>query len=274
MKPIKMTDNDKLELKSVYKDLNDEQLYEVFLGEKAGIDFNSYAQKDISAEEMKKTRIMLEDVKRKNTAIFECKYFSGDVKELSCFYNASELLLKYLFNEEIKGVSYKDIERWAGVDGVLQGKLNKITDYLISDRSIINGYEKEEKILPEAFSKLAEGFKIEKCDNCIWFYPSINKKADIYKTFGKNGQSKLKGITLTEDSAFAIRDVIPGYNENYYSLGFTCSDLSFGIATHPNNTATKASARIEVVFCDNTTVFVDDLSKYIDTSLLTVGLKS
>ena len=274
MKPIKMNENEKLELKSVYKDLNDEQLYEVFLGEKAGIDFNSYAAKDISAEEMKNLRLALEDTKRKNTAVFECKYFSSDVRELSCFYNASELLLKYLFNDEIKGVSYKDTDRWAGVDGVLQGKLNKITDHLIAGRTIVNGYETSDKVLPESFTKIVEGFSLEKSDNCLWFYPNVCEKADIYKTFGKNGQSKLKGIMLCEDSAFAIRDLIPGYNENYYSIGFICSGYSFGIATHPNNTATKASARIEIVYCDDNSIYVDDLSKYMDTALFTAGLKS
>lgn len=274
MKPIKMSEAEKNDLLCVYKDFSDEQLYEIFLGEKEGINFNSYAKKELTPEEMKEERELLLLEKCKNTAVFECKYFSSQAKELNGFYNPSELLLKYLFNEEIKGVSFRDIRRWAGVEGVLQGKLNKIVDYLEGGRNVVDGYAKEEAVLPENYTKLVKAFRFEKEMDCLWFYPCLKAKADIYKTFGKNGQSKEKNVHLDEDSCFAFRDVIPGYNENYYSIGITCGDFAFSIAVLPNNTATKSAARVELVVCDESAIYVDDANKYFDTTLLTQGLKS
>ncbi len=274
MKPIKMNDAEKNELLAVYQGFSDEQIYEIFLGEKEGIDFNSYAQKEKTPEEMKIAREALLLEKTRNTTVFECRYFSSSAKEFNGFFNPSELLLEYLLNESVKGVSYRDIRRWAGVDGVLQGKLNRIIEHLENGREILDGWAQSEKILPEAYSKIAEAFRFEKATDCLWFYPGIKERACIYKTFGKNGQSKMKDLCLSEESAFALRDLIPGYNENYYSIGFTCENYAFSICVLPNNTATKAAARVELVFMDRQTIYVDDANKYFDTSLLTVGLKS
>ncbi len=274
MKQIKMTDGQKNELLCVYKNFSDEQLYEIFLGEKEGIDFNSYARNELTAQQMKDAREALLLDKCKNTARFECKYFTSNARELSGFYNASELLLKYLFNEEIPGVSYRDIRRWAGVEGVLQGKLNKIVEHLEGGRTLVNGYDSDLPVLPEAYCQVAKAFRFEKAEECLWFYPSVNERADVYKTFGKNGQSKEKNVVLNSDTAFALRDLIPGYNESYYSVGFTCQAYAFSLAVLPNNTATKSAARVELVFCDESTIYVDDANKYFDTSLLTCGLKS
>lgn len=269
-----MTDAQREELKRIYAGFNDDQLAEIFAGEKDGVDFSSYADASIPAEKMRELRIALALEKKKNVAAFECRYFSSDLKELSGFYNPSELLMKYLFNEEIDGVSYKDIERWAGADGVLQGKLNRILSHLENSRQIINGQETAEAVLPEKYASVARLFRMKSDDCCLWFLPGVCGKADVFKTFGKNGQSKLKGITLDKESSFALRDVMPGYCQCYFSLGVTLSEFAFSVAVLPNNTATKAAARAEVVFCDNDKIFIDDLSKYIDTAPMTCGLKS
>lgn len=274
MKPIKMTEQDMLQWKAVYPVLNEQQLYEVFLGEKEGVDFNSYAQQQLSPEEMKAQREQLLLQKAKNTTAFECRYFNAGAKHFSGFYNASELLLVHLLNEDIPGVSYRDIRRWAGTDGVLQGKLNRILSYLDNKRELVDLSESADTFLPEELKQIVLGFTFEKDDTCLWFYPNLECRADIFKTFGKNGQSKEKGLTLTKDSSFAFRDVMCGYQESYFSVGITTSDFSFSLAVLPNNTATKACARVELVFCTEQTIYIDDANKYIDTSLLTAGLKS
>ena len=269
-----MSETEKNELLAVYRKFSDEQIYEIFLGEKEGIDFNSYARIELTAEEMKAAREALTLEKTKNTAVFECRYFSSTAKELSGFYNPSELLINYLMDESLKGVSYRDVRRWAGVDGVLQGKLNRILAHLIGEREVLDATIQEEKLLPEAYAQIVKDFRFEKTLDCLWFYPGSLGKVDIYKTFGKNGQSKMKAVNLSADSAFALRDLIPGYNENYYSMGFTCEEFSFSIGVLPNNTATKAAARVELVFIDRERIYIEDANKYFDTSLLTVGLKS
>ncbi|MBQ9543632.1 MAG: hypothetical protein IJV00_00735 [Clostridia bacterium] len=269
-----MTEEKKNELKKIYVGFSDEQIAELYAGEKEGVDFSSYADASLSAEEMKAKREALGAEKKKNVAAFECRYFSSDLKELCGFYNPSELLMKYLFSEEIDGVSYKDIDRWAGADGVLQGKLNRIMSHLENSRKILDGSDTPESVLPEKYAAIAANFKTQSDQCCLWFYPGVSGKADVYKSFGKNGQSKIKGITLDESSAFALRDVMPGYSQCYYSIGFTLSDYSFSVTVRPNNTATKAAARAQVVFCDSENIFVDDLSKYTDTEPLTSGLRS
>ena len=274
MKTFKMTDAQKNELRRIYEGFDDEQIAELFAGEKEGVDFSSYADPSLSPAQMKERREALALEKKKNVAAFECRYFSSDMKELSGFFNPSELLLKYLFNEEIDGVSYKDVDRWAGADGVLQGKLNRILAHLENSRRIVNGQEAPERVLPEKYAKIALSFRTESDESCLWFFPGVSGKADVFKTFGKNGQSKEKGVVLGPDSAFALRDVVPGYSQCYFSLGITLCDFAFSVSVLPNNTATKAAARVEAVFCDSENIFIDDLSKYIDTAPLTNGLRS
>jgi len=273
MKNIKLDDNTKNKLKAIYEGFSDEQILEIYAGEKSGVDFTSYADVSLSPEQMKEKREALEDERRKNVAQFECRYFSSDAGDLRGFYNASELLLKYLFNEEIKGVSYRDVDRWAGADGVLQGKLNRIVESLIGDRRIVKPAG-DEKILPEKYASVASALRFVKDESRLWFYPGITGKAEIYRTFGKNGLSREKGVNLDGDSAFGIRDVIPGYAESYYSIGIMTADFAFSVSVLPNNTATKSQARVEAVFMDKDAVYADDLSKYVDTALLTAGLKS
>jgi len=273
-KEIKITEKDREELSALYPEMTEEQLTELALGEKSGINFSSYADTALSPEEMKERREALIDSKKRNTALFECRYFTPASHALSPLFNICERLAEALMSEEIKGLSYKDIGRFASSDGVLQGKSERVYNAYAAGREIISAINEEERILPEEYAAMAEKISVkENLVNTEIFF-GLTGECNMYKTFGKSGQDILKGITLSEKTSFAVRDKMPGYNESYFSIALEFDSLTFAIAVLPNTSAVKGNATVALIFADEKAIYIDSAVKYFDSSLLTKGLKS
>ncbi|MBR5817038.1 MAG: hypothetical protein IKY62_00175, partial [Clostridia bacterium] len=93
-------------LRGIYPDMNDEQLVEIFLGESEGVNFASYADTSLTADEMRRTRLALVDTRKKAVCSFECRYFYGTMKYFDMFMPTREILFDSLINEK-KGTTYK-----------------------------------------------------------------------------------------------------------------------------------------------------------------------
>ncbi|MBE6550815.1 MAG: hypothetical protein E7665_01635 [Ruminococcaceae bacterium] len=273
-KEIKITEKDLADFSVLYPEMTNEQLTELALGDKAGINFSSYASSSLSPEEMKNAREALIDSKKRNTALFECRYFTPAAHVLASLFNPCEKLADALINESIKGLSYKDIGRFSSSNGVLQGKSDRVYASYLAGREIISGMNKEENVLPEKYADMAKKITVkENLLNTEIFF-NMCGECNIYKTFGKNGQDIMKGITLSEKSSFIVRDKMVGYNESYFSIALEFEGLTVSLAVVPNTSAVKGNAAVSLIFADEIAVYVDSATKYFDTSLLTAGLKS
>ena len=273
-KNIKITDKDYEDFAALYPAMSRDQLTELISGDKYGVPFSEYADASLSPEKMKEIREGMTDRKKKNVALFECRYFTPASHPFASLFNVKEKLAEALINENIKGVSYKDIERFASSDGVLQGKSEKVYAAYAAGRDTVSGINKPDKVLPDKYAKIAESITVkENLLNTEIFF-GLCGKCDVYKTFGKSGQDIVRGVTLDKDSSFAVRDKLCGYAESYYSVALSFADLDFALAVVPNTSAVKGNACVALTFADNTGIYIDSADKYFDTTPLVSGLKS
>lgn len=263
---------EKERLSALYPDLSDEQLGEVALGLEAGIDALSYANASISASEMKEKREALVDRRVRNITAFECRYFYGSIKYFELFDSTRELLYSSLI-EEKNGISYRDVERWASSNGQLQGKINKLYENLTRDIEIKDIFETEET-LPEEYAKLLREIKVVETSLALNISLGINGTFDIYKAFGKGESDKNYSVTVTPETAFAVRNKLSSAHDTYFTLAFISEDFSISIATVPNRSATKSDADVAICIKTKDTLWYDSGAKYFDTSSLVAGLRS
>ena len=259
-------------LSSIYENMSEEQLIEIFEGESAGVDFTSYAIPEMSAEDMKNARLALIDKKTRNVTAFECRYFYGTIKYFEFFDSPRELLYSSLI-EEKNGVSYRDIERWASSNGQLQGKMNKIYDSLTKGIEVRDIFETDER-LPDNYVEILKGIRIENTPTALEIYLPLSAAFDVYKAFGKGEFDKNYGVVVTPETAFTVRPKLSASHDSYFTLALKSEDFSIALATVPNRSATKSDADLAVVIKDKNTLFYDNAAKYISPALLVAGLRS
>ncbi len=266
------TTQDIQRLSSLYTGMSEEQLLEILEGEKAGIDFTSYASSDLSAAEMRKKREELIDSKRLAVTSFECRYFYGSIKYFEFFDNPRELLYSSLV-EEKNGVSYRDIERWASSNGQLQGKMNKIYESLTSSLEVRDIFETDE-CLPDNYANIVKSIKVNNTPLCLEISLGVNGVFDVYKAFGKGEFDKNSKVTVTPDTAFSVRAKLSSGLDSYFTLALKSEDFSIAIGAVPNRSATKSDADLAVVIRDKNTLYYDNAAKYMSPALLVAGLRS
>ena len=272
MKEIKIEKSDLENLSLIYPEMSEEQLYEIALGEKAGVQFSSYADKALTPEEMKEKREELELKKRKAVTAFECRYFYGTMKYFDMVTSTREILYESLINEE-NGVSFRDIDRWASSNGQLQGKMTKIYDTLKKDKIVKDIFDSAET-LPEEYRKIVSGIKAIESDFDTAVTFPLTLTADIYKTFGKGAFDKNENVNITPDTKFFVKNKLSSYSECHFSISLKSEDLTLAIATVPNRSAIKADADLALLIIDKTHIWYDNMSKYIDVTPFVKGLRS
>ena len=260
-------------LRGIYPDMNDEQLVEIFLGESEGVNFASYADTSLTADEMRRTRLALVDTRKKAVCSFECRYFYGTMKYFDMFMPTREILFDSLINEK-KGTTYKDIERFAASNGQLQGKMTKIFDTLSRDKLILDIFDDNAARLPEKYASIVSGIRVSEDALATYVSFPITMRADVYKTFGKGAFDTNEGVNITSDTRFVVKNKLASYNEAHFSIALRSPDFSIAIATQANRSATKSEADLAVAIIDEGHIYFDNAKKYIDTSLFVKGLRS
>lgn len=272
MKEIKIEQADIERLAGIYPEMSEEQLNEIALGEKAGVQFSLYADKNLSPNEMAEKREELTLTKKKAITAFECRYFYGTMKYFDMVASTREILFESLINEE-NGVSYRDIDRWASSNGQLQGKMMKIYETLTKDKIVKDIFDSAEK-LPEEYANIIKGIKVEESafETAVAFPLDIT--ATVYKTFGKGAFDKNENVNITPDTRFIVKNKLSSYSEAHFSISLEGADLTLAIATTPNRSAIKADADLALLIIDKEHIYYDNASKYMDVKLLVKGLRS
>ncbi len=271
-KEIKIESADIERLSAIYTDMNERQLREIALGEKAGVQFALYADKNLSPEEMAEKREVLTLAKKKAITAFECRYFYGTMKYFDMVASTREILFESLIGEE-NGVSYRDIDRWASSDGQLQGKMMKIYEALTSGKTIKDIFDSAER-LPKEYADIIEGIKVEEnaFETAVSF--PLNMTAKVYKTFGKGAFDKNENVVVTPETRFIVKNKLSSYSEAHFSISLESEDLTLAIATTPNRSAIKADADLALLIIDKDSIWYDNASKYIDVKPFVKGLRS
>ncbi len=273
MKEIKIEQADIERLQGIYPDMNEAQLGEIALGEKMGIDFSSYADSSVSAEDMAKKREELEDMRRRAVTAFECRYFYGTMKYLDFFMSSREALFESLILEK-NGITYRDIDRWASSNGQLQGRMTKLYESLTKDKMISDIFDSETQKLPESYAAILCGMKTEETPFALSFSLPLTMTADVYKTFGKGSFDLNENVNITPETRFIVKNKLASYSETHFSVALKSEDLSIALATQPNRSAIKADADLAVCIIDKTRIWYDNAAKYIDVTPFTKGLRS
>lgn len=260
-------------LRGIYPDMNEEQLAEIFLGESEGVNFSSYADASVSADDMRSARLALSDARKKAVCAFECRYFYGTMKYFDMFMPTREILFDSLINEK-NGVSYKDIERFASSNGQLQGKMTKIYDTLSQGKLVVDIFDDAASRLPEKYASIISGIRVTEDALATYLSFPVNMKADVYKSFGKGAFDTNEGVEVNENTRFVIKNKLASYNESHFSVALRSPELSIAVATQPNRSATKSEADLAVAIIDDGHIYFDNAKKYIDTSLFVKNLRS
>ncbi|MBE6701134.1 MAG: hypothetical protein E7582_04510 [Ruminococcaceae bacterium] len=272
-KEIKIQKEDIDRLSALYPDMSEEQLFEIALGEAMGVNFSSYADKDITPEEMAKKREELDLSRHRAISAFECRYFYSSMKYLDMFMPTRDTLFEALALEK-HGLSYKDIERWASSDGQLQGKMTKLYESLTKDKIVADIFDDGARHLPEEYVKIVKGIKVEDTATATAVSIPVTLTADVYKTFGKGAFDINEKMGVTPDTKFIVKNKLSSYCDTYFSIAINSPDFSIALATRPNRSATKSDADLAVAIMDKTHIWYDNAGKYIDTTLFTKGLRS
>ena len=259
-------------LSSLYPDMNNDQLLEILEGEKAGVDFTSFARAELSADEMRSCREALINSKRLAVTAFECRYFYGSIKYFEFFDNPREILYSSLI-EEKNGVSYKDIERWASSNGQLQGKMNKIYETLTQNIEVRDIFESDER-LPEKYAEIVKSIKVSNTPLALEISVGVEGTFDVYKAFGKGDYDKNYNVSISPETVFTVRTKLTSAADSYFTLALNGKDFSIAIATVPNRSATKSDADLAVVILDKDSLYYDNAAKYTSPALLVAGLRS
>lgn len=272
-KEIKIEQADLERLGGIYPDMSEAQLNEIAIGEKLGIDFSSYADTSVTAEEMAAKRELLTDNRHKAVTAFECRYFYGTMKYLDMFMSSREALFESLILEK-NGISYKDIERWASSDGQLQGKMTKLYESLTKDKLVCDIFEDGAKKLPAEYAEIVKGIKAEETPFAVAVSFPVTMTADVYKTFGKGAFDANERMNVTPETRFMIKNRLASYSDTYFSVALNSEEFSIAIAAQPNRSATKSDADLAVAIIDKTHIWYDNAAKYIDVTPFTKGLRS
>ncbi len=272
MKEIKIEACDLERLSGIYPEMTEEQLREIALGEKTGVQFSLYADKSLSPEKMAEKREELTLLKKRAITAFECRYFYGTMKYFDMVKPTKEILFESLIKEE-NGVSFRDIDRWASSDGQLQGKMMKIYETLTKDKTVKDIFDSAER-LPKKYADIIEGIKAEENDFELAVSFPLNLTADVYKTFGKGAFDKNEGIAVTPDTRFIVKNKLSSYSDSHFSISLSSEYLTVAIATTPNRSAIKADADLALLIIDKEHIYYDNASKYIDVKLFVKGLRS
>ena len=95
---------------------------------------------------------------------------------------------------------------------------------------------------------------------------------DIYAKMNRNGCFEVSGMNVTPATEFTVVNELNTFWEDRYSVALKSSGVSFAVSVEDPKTGKKGGACARIYVFQNGTLIIDDLSKYLDVSALTLWI--
>lgn len=190
--------------------------------------------------------------------LFEIVYYSTEkFKYVDEFFNTKEEIFKYLSSINYKGDK-------------ITGIVNKIETSLLQEVDIIDLRSDETK--DEEVTKILNVIDIKDEDTKVTLSVNLPSVYDVVIKGNRIACTILEKISVGTDTKFTLRDRFRAYNSESFSLAFKKDNESFCLGVLPSSRGLKGSAQAVIKILNNNRLIIDDLSKYMDVSVLTDGM--
>ena len=88
----------------------------------------------------------------------------------------------------------------------------------------------------------------------------------------RNGTFEVSSMGITPDTTFTLVNELLPFWEDRYSVALKSENFSIALSAEDPKTGKKGSACVRIYVIENGKVTIDDLGKYMDTSMMTLWI--
>lgn len=195
-------------------------------------------------------------------------------RSLSIFFNERKEVLEKitaLSDDEISKIAQECREggvRWRAFPKYM----NKIEGAILTGEVIDKSNDEEPAVEGILGKSIAELINIRETPCGVNVSFNTSGKFDIYAKANRNGVFEAAGMNITPETEFTLVNELNPFWEDRYSLAVKSDAVSFAISVEDPKTGKKGGACARIYVLENGVLTVDLLSKYMDTSALTLWI--
>jgi len=101
---------------------------------------------------------------------------------------------------------------------------------------------------------------------------NLNGTFDVLAKGNRNGTFEVSSMGITPDTTFTLVNELLPFWEDRYSVALKSENFSVALSAEDPKTGKKGSACVRIYVIEDGKVTIDDLGKYMDTSMLTLWI--
>lgn len=195
-------------------------------------------------------------------------------RSLSLFYHERKAVLDKivsLSDEEIAGIANECREggvRWRAFTKYV----SKIEGAMLTGEVIDKSADEECALTGICGVPVKDFIHIRETASGVNLSFEVNGVYDIYAKMNRNGCFEVSGMAVTPATEFTVVNELNTFWEDRYSLALKSEAVSFAVSVEDPKTGKKGGACARIYVFENGTLVIDDLSKYMDVSALTMWI--
>lgn len=189
-----------------------------------------------------------------NNIKMELTYRIPNFKYLDEFYNVGYEIYAFALN------SKKDL--------TIQQASNDIEKLLLGNKTIVNSLDTKDTI--SSLENISKNIVISKCKNIgtnITF-KNINCNCTIIQKKARGYQNIIENVIVNDETNFNVKDPFFIYANEHFSIALRSKDFGIAVSFKESQSGLKGDYVTIIKYYNNDYLYIDDLSKYIDTSIL------
>lgn len=180
-----------------------------------------------------------------------------NLRNLNEFYRVPELIFSELEAQDVELLERRG-------KSAIQQIINKVENSLLKGRNILDLSE-ETELLPEEAAKIAKAIQGYWQNNELIIKPNLTGAFDFVQKSNRTTAIEIKSIKCTQASEFTLRSSFNLYWEERYSLAWRSDQFSLALLATSAARGGKGQARLLIKILLENSLYIDDLSKYIET---------
>ena len=182
--------------------------------------------------------------------------------------------------KKIAGDGEEAVSRYAGEcrEGGVRWRnfvkhMNRAEKDLIACREITDGSQTEEKVFSDVLGMpVGEFVRIRESAYGVSVSFSLTGTFDVLRKGNRNGISEAHGIGVTPETSFDLVNELYPFWEDKYSVALKSEEFSVALSAENPKLGKKGTCCAKLYVIDDSGIRIDDLSKYIDVTPLTMWI--
>lgn len=187
-------------------------------------------------------------------------YVLDSLKDLKYFRNWKEEILEAMTEEEKKSMCL-------GEDKIPRKVAARLYKTLTDGLNCVNATCEQLEDVSGNLKELFSGIKVERSVGTVGISIPVNGTFDAELQQNRS-RTSIKGINVTSDTWFEVVNVFSAYKGDAAGVCLTGKDFWIGVVRADAPSGMKGVNMVRIIYKDNHTLVVDDLSKYTDVSAL------